>query len=111
MKVKIKDTREIGKLIFKGCWADVKWTKDGKPTEEQKTDESGTPLWRVKALLGDEVIRVSVPVVKSPGERLNDGDEIVFCGFVIESHENKGRPERWEKLTAEKIVVAKKGTE
>lgn len=100
------DQRAIGTCFFKGCWKQVVY-ENGKPTETQATDESGVPLWRVKAELtvdgkGLETIRVSVPVAKDPSLALSLNDQILFTGFRIESGERRTGG-RWERLLADGI--------
>lgn len=104
--------RELGdEIYFRRSWAKMVY-EDNKRTDEQETTAEGVPVWSVKAevIQGEKVdeITVAVPMKRNPAEGLMLNEKIQFVGMVIESGARRSGG-RWERLTAERVVRAKRG--
>ncbi len=105
--------RELGDdIFFRSSWPKMIYDENGRKTDKQETTAEGVPVWSVKAdvVQGEKVdeIKVAVPMKRNPAEGLMLNEKIQFVGMVIESGARRSGG-RWECLTAERVVRAKRG--
>lgn len=97
--------KKMGVFFYKSAFPEMKYTKDGKKTDEQTVQPAtGLPIWKVKVELtqdgkvADEMF-VSVPLERNPAEGLRLNEEVAFEGLKAVSGV-RGSGGRWLKFTA-----------